>query len=43
MKNLTKYFLNNKAFSWLILCLFLIGGVLSYVQMLYMKLCLRIR
>ena len=33
MKNLTKYFLNNKAFSWLILCLFLIGGVLSYVQM----------
>lgn len=33
MKNITKFFLNNRAFSWLILILFLIGGTLAYVQM----------
>lgn len=33
MKNITKFFLNNRAFSWLILILFLIGGSLAYVQM----------
>lgn len=33
MKNITKFFLNNRAFSWLILILFLIGGTLAYIQM----------
>ena len=33
MKNITKFFLNNRVFSWLILILFLIGGTLAYVQM----------
>lgn len=33
MKKITRYFLNNKAFAWLILILFLVGGIISYVQM----------
>lgn len=33
MKTLAKFFLKNRALSWLLLALILLGGVVAYVGM----------